>query len=80
MATSDCTQVRAVIKLCQYLGNRPSETVDLMKNTSMKECNSRTPVFDWHKCFAKGQYSLTDNKGHRKKQKYGATLVAAFHR
>ena len=80
MATSDCTQVRAVIKLCQYVGNTPSETVNLMKTTLMKECGSRTLVFDWQKRFAEGQYSLTDNKGRRKKQKYGATLVVAFHR
>ena len=80
MATSDCTQVRAVIKFCQYVGNRPSETVDLMKTTSMKERNSRTLVFEWHKRFAKRRYSLTDNKGRRRKQKYVATLVAAFHR
>ena len=80
MATSDCTQVKAFIKLCQYMGNTPSETVNLIKTTSMKEYGSRTLVFDWHKRFAEGQYSLTDNKSRRKKQKYGATLLAAFHR
>ena len=80
MATSDCTQARAVIKFCQYGENTPSKTVNLIKTTSMKECGSRTLVFDWHKRFAEGQYSLSDNKGRRKKQKYGATLVAAFHR
>jgi hypothetical protein len=46
----------------------------------MKECGSRTFVVNWRKRFAEGQYSLTDNKGRRKKQKYGATLVVAFHR
>ena len=54
MATSDCTQVRAVIKFCQYVGNTSSETVNLIKTTSMKECGSRTFVFDWHKRFAEG--------------------------
>ena len=80
MATSDCTQVRAVIKFCQYVGNSPLETVNLMKTTSMKECGSRTLAFDWYKRFAEGQYSLTDNKGRRKEQKYGEMLVTAFHR
>ena len=80
MATSDCTQVRAVIKFCQYVGNTPSETVNFMKTTSMKECGSRALVFDWHKRFVEGQYSYTDNKSRRKTQKYGATLIAAFHR
>ena len=69
MATSDCTQVRAVIKFCQYVGNTPSETVKFMKITSTKECGSCTLVLDWHKHFAEGQYSLTDNKGRRTKQK-----------
>lgn len=63
MATSERTEVRAVVKFLAELGRTPTQTYEMMRTTSLNSHVSRSLVFRWHKRFKDGQDDLKDERG-----------------
>lgn len=78
MASSDVTEMRAVIKFCANLGKTPTQTMNLLHQANgEKPTVCRSIVFKWHKLFRDGRESINDDAGRGRKKIVNAALVAS---
>ena len=78
MASTERTEVRAVIKFCRDIGKTPTQTYKLMKSTPGRSTVSRSLVFKWFKRFEDGRTSLQE-EGSGRKPKTNQCLVTSVH-
>jgi len=53
---------RAVIMFCVDIGKTPTETHKILKQSEKQSKISRSLIFKWHKRFADGRNSLSDDE------------------
>ena len=78
MASTERTEVRAVIKFCRDIGKTPTQTYKLMKSTPGRSTVSRSLVFKWFKRFEDGRTSLQE-EGRDRKPEINQLLVTSVH-
>ena len=78
MASTERTEVRAVIKFCRDIGKTPTQTYKLMKSTPGRSIVSRLLVFKLFKWFEDGRTSWQEEEGRGRKPKINR-LVTSVH-
>ena len=79
MASTERTEVRAVIKFCRDIGKTPTQTYKLMKSTPGRSTVSRLLVFKLFKRFEDGRTSLQEEEGRGRKPKINQRLITSVH-
>ena len=60
MASTEKLEIRAIVKLCQQMGDTPTATYEKNRMTKGEKSCSRTLVFGWRKLFRDREERLAD--------------------